>query len=293
MTTKKNNAQQKTSEDILHGVEGQASISLAGDSSNRRQIALDTLERYSGSSAKSFQKFVLLTNFPRYVESFAEQTGAKITTGSVLKVAHCRKTRISMIDYRVGAPMAALVIDVLSYIQPQVVLMLGMCGGLHHRQKVGNFLVPTAAIRDEGASQHYMPNVVPSLPALMVQHFVAQTLLAKQMLFYSGVVHTTDYRMWEFDAEFKHRLKQEKASAIDMECSALFTVGFAKKVPVGALMLISDLPVKPGGIKTQKSAQRVFNKYTDLHLSLGINSLTQMQQANQKKTINFRHYQFL
>ncbi len=258
----------------------------------RRRIALDTLARYSGSKAKDFQKFVLMSNFPHYVDMFAERMDAEVFHGSALHVAHSKKHKISIIDYRVGAPMAALVVDVLSYISPQCVLMLGLCGGLHHSQKIGDFLLPMAAIRDEGASRHYMPPRVPSLPAFMVQQLLSQTLLSRDQPFKTGVIHTTDYRMWEFDDKFRRRLKEEKASAIDMECSAIFTCGFDRKVPVGALMLISDLPTKPGGIKTQKSAKAVFSQYTENHLSYGIYAMERMQQAVHSDGINLRRFHF-
>ena len=225
---------------------------------SRKKIALDTLARYSGVSAKSFQKFILLTNFPLYVDKFAEMLNVPVIPGPVIKVAHSPKYKISIIDYRVGAPMAALIMDVISYTEPQCVLMLGLCGGLHYSQKIGDFILPMAAIRDEGASLHYMPEQVPSLPAFLIQQFISEELMCKEIKFKTGVIHTTDYRMWEFDEKFRTRLREEKASVIDMECSALFTTAFARKVPVGALMLISDLPYTKDGIKTKKSSENVF-----------------------------------
>jgi len=258
----------------------------------RGRIALDTLARYSGSEPEEFQPYILLTNFPHYVEKFADHWNATICRGAVLKVAHCKAEQISLIDYRVGAPMAALVIDVLSYIEPQCVVMLGLCGGLHRYHKVGDFILPIAAIRDEGASRHYMPPQVPSLPAFLVQQFISQELMAQSIQFETGVVHTTDYRMWEFDQAFNQQLRQEKATAIDMESSALFSVAFSRKVPIGALHLISDLPTQEGGIKTKKLAQDVFARYTDLHLKLGVAALKRMQEATQKGALNFRRFAF-
>ncbi len=258
----------------------------------RPEIALDTLERYSGVPIADFQKFILLTNFPLYVDIFAEIMGVPLQQGNVLRSAHSKEKQISIIDFRVGAPMGALIMDVLSYTHPQVVLMLGLCGGLHRQHAVGDFIIPVAAIRDEGASLHYMPPQVPSLPAFLVQQFVSEELMAKNIHFHTGVLHTTDYRMWEFDDLFKTRLKEERASAIDMECSALFTVGFSRKVPVGALMLISDVPLQNNGIKTKKSGNGVLDKFSGLHLQAGVDCLTRMQIVNQDGGVNFRRYHF-
>jgi len=183
---------------------------------SREQTAKDTLARYSDCDISEFQSFILLTNFYHYVEEFADKEGVKIHTGPVLRVAHQPAKNLSIIDYRVGSPMAALLMDTLSYIKPQCVLMLGLCGGLHRKQQVGDFLLPMAAIRDEGASRHYMPEQVPSLPAFMVQKFIAQLLLEEGVIFRTGVIHSTDYRMWEFDEGFKNRLLEERATAIDI-----------------------------------------------------------------------------
>lgn len=258
----------------------------------RDAIAIDTLSRYSGSEPYEFQKYILLTNFPHYVDRFADIMNVETKSGPVLRVAHCPEEEMSIIDYRVGAPMAALLIDVLSYLSPQSVLMLGLCGGLHSSHQVGDFLLPVAAIRDEGASLHYMPPQVPSLPAFLVQQFVSQELMAKNILYKTGVIHTTDYRMWEFDEHFCRVLRNEKATAIDMECSALFITSFRRKVPCGALMLISDLPMQRGGVKTKAHAKSVFQKYTDIHLECGIDSLKRMRIATESGSVNFRRFHF-
>lgn len=259
---------------------------------SRSKFAKETLARYSNTEFEEFQPFVLLTNFPEYVALFAEIEDTEMKTGSVLNIAHSKKREMTIIDYQLGAPMAALVMDLLSYTNPQVVLMLGLCGGLHRSHKVGDFLLPMAAIRDEGASRHYMPAQVPSLPALLVQQFVSQTLLEKEIMFKTGVIHTTDYRMWEFDQAFIDRLKSEKASAIDMECSALFTSGFKSKVPVGALMLVTDLPLVPGAQKTKALSDKVFKEYRKLHLEIGIDALQKMREAKYKQKLNFRRFSF-
>lgn len=293
---KKNNNEDKQSNNNQLLQQEELSIVTSSDHSSspltRKNIALDTLSRYSGSDPEAFQKYILLTNFPKYVDLFAEQMNTTSHQGSLLKVSHSINKKITIIDYRLGAPMAALVVDILSYIKPEVVIMLGLCGGLRTSQKIGDYLLPIAAIRDEGASRHYMPLRVPSLPAFLVQHFISQVLINKALHFYTGVLHTTDYRMWEFDEKFRANLNEEQATAIDMECSALFTVGFAKKVPIGALMLISDLPFKQSGIKTKATANAVFKQYAHHHLELGIQSLLLMQEKAKEKKIDFRRYQF-
>ncbi len=259
----------------------------------RRQIALDTLSRYSNSDISDFQDFILLTNFSQYADAFANYAKITCQKGPVLQVAHSPTHKISIIDYRVGSPMAALLMDVLSYLNPQAVIMLGLCGGLHRRQRIGDMLLPIAAVRDEGTSRHYMPEQVPSLPSFMIQKYIAEELIERDLSFMTGVVHTTDYRMWEFDEDFKQRLRNEKATGVEMECSALFTTGFARKVPVGALLLVSDLPMTPEGIKTKASSSRVFSEYTELHLTSAIAAIQRIKQsASGKDKLNLRRFSF-
>jgi AMP nucleosidase len=252
------------------------------------KIATDMLERYTGSHLKQFQKSIILTNFDYYLERFHNLCGDERTTGSAMGVVHSKRAGVSIIDFSIGSPTAALIIELLAVIDPKAVLLLGMCGGLHRSLKVGDFILPTAAIRDEGGSKHFMPSQVPALPTFKVQKFVSQILVEKGLDYRTGVVHTTDYRFWEFSDKFKAQLYEERALAIEMESATLFVGGFASKVPIGALLLVSDLPLRRGGIKTKKSAKAVFRKFTDLHLEIGIKSMSEIAERGEA----IRHYKW-
>ncbi len=246
------------------------------------------LERYTGSPAKDFRKQIILTNFDYYLERFHTLCGATRTKGSAMSACHSEDADVSVINFSIGSPTAALIIELLSTVDPKAVLLMGMCGGLHRSLKVGDFILPTAAIRDEGASKHFMPGQVPALPTFKIQKFVSQILVEKGHDYRTGVVHTTDYRFWEFDEKFKAQLYEERALAIDMETATLFIGGFASKVPIGALLLVSDLPLRRGGIKTKKSAKSVFRNFTDKHLDIGIKSMSEIAQRGE----HIRHYQW-
>ena len=252
------------------------------------KIARDILERYTGSPVERFRKQIILTNFDYYLGRFHNLCGDERTQGSAMSVVHSDKADVSIIDFSIGSPTAALIIEVLSVIEPTAVLLLGMCGGLHRSLKVGDFILPTAAIRDEGASRHFMPPQVPALPTFKIQKFVSQIIVEKGLDYRTGVVHTTDYLFWEFDQKFKAQLYEERALAIDMETATLFVGGFASKVPIGALLLVSDLPLRRGGIKTKKSAKAVFRKFTDLHLEIGIKSMSEIAARGE----HIRHYRW-
>ncbi len=255
---------------------------------HKKKIAKDMLERYTGSLVSEFRKQIILTNFDYYVERFKLFPDAVVRKGSAMNVAHSAQKDVSIIDFSIGSPNAALIIELLSVIEPKAVLFLGMCGGLHRSLKVGDFILPVAAIRDEGASRHFMPGQVPALPTFKIQKFISQIIMEKGYDYRTGVVHTTDYRFWEFNETFKDTLYEERALAIEMECATLFIAGFASKVPIGAILLVSDLPLKRGGIKTKKSAKKVFRKFTDIHLEIGIKAMSEIAERGE----HIRHYKW-
>jgi len=272
-----------------HDPERPVNMNLIYNNPQKWEIGRQILERYTGTPPEGMQKQVLLTNFEYYSERFARMADDVVTTrGSAMTARHSEKLGVSLINFSVGSPVAALIIEVLATAEPKATLFLGMCGGLHRSLKIGDFVLPTAAIRDEGASKHYMPPQVPALPTFKVQKFVSQIIVEKGLDYRTGVVHTTDTRFWEFNEQFKQLLYDERALAIDMETATLFSVGFASKVPIGALLLVSALPLKRGGIKTKHSAATVFRQYTDLHLEIGIEAMSEIAERGE----NIRHYRW-
>jgi AMP nucleosidase len=252
-------------------------------------IAADMLERYTGTAPDHFQKQIVLTNFNYYLERFSSLCDdSEKTTGSAMTVVHSKKLGVSIVNFSIGSPNAALIIEILATADPKAVLFLGLTGGLHRSLKVGDFILPTAAIRDEGASRHFMPPQVPAMPTFKIQKFVSQIIVEKGLDYRTGVIHTTDYRFWEFDEKFKAQLYEERVLGIDMETATLFSVGFASKVPIGALLLVSDLPLRKDGIKTKKSANAVFKQFTDLHIDTGIKAMSEIAERGE----HIRHYRW-
>ncbi len=241
------------------------------------EVARSSLERYSGSHPDEFQPFVLLTNFPPYVDYFIEKTEARSSRGSMLRVAHCEELGISIIDFKIGSPSAALVVDLLSFLPVQGALMLGMCGGLRRRYQVGDYFVPVAAIRTDGTSDFYFPSYVPSLANFLTQKAVTNVLEESGTEYHLGTTHHTNIRFWEFKKPFVEHVKASRAQAIEMECATLFIAGYRYKLPIGALLLISDLPLNKDGVKTKESAKKVFKDHTADHVDKGIEILQHLK----------------
>ncbi len=246
------------------------------------QFASETLERYAGCSVSDFQTNLLLTNFPRYVDYFAKTRDVKVIEGSMFKVAHAEKEGISILDFKIGSPAAALVVDLCSYLPIKTSVLLGMCGGLRRRYQVGDYLVPVASIRGEGTSDFYFPAEVPALANFLMQKAVTDVLELKKALYHIGITYTTNMRFWEFNEEFKTKLKVTKAQAIEMECATLFAASYKRKFTLGALLLISDLPLNSDGIKTKKSSESLYEKHMADHIENGIAILKHARMLQEK-----------
>lgn len=243
------------------------------------QIARDTLERYSGSKIKDFQPYLLLTNFPKYVDYFADKRKIPIIEGSMFKVCHSPEEQTSILDFKIGSPAAALIIDLIAFLPIKASLLLGMCGGLRKHYEVGDYFVPVASIRGEGTSDFYFPPEVPALANFLVQTIVKKVLDQRGVKYHIGITHTTNKRFWEFKQDFKERLQVERPQAIEMECATLFMASYFYKLPLGALLLISDLPLGPDGIKTKKSSDQVYTKYTAEHVEKGVAIIQALDEA--------------
>jgi AMP nucleosidase len=275
-----NKAPYKKKEDLLR------SRRIFGNE-DKRKIAIDMLERYTGHSIEDFQKQIILTNFQYYIERFnVLLPDAIYTKGSAFQASSSKKAQVTIIVFGVGSAMAALVGELISVVEPKAVLFLGLCGAVHRSLKVGDFILPIAAIRAEGVSTHFMPPQVPALPTFKVQKFVSQILVEHGYEYRTGTVHSTDYRFWEFDDRFKENLVEERVLAVEMETAALFVSCFISKVNIGAVLLVSDCPMNREGIKTKKSASEVFRKYTDIHIELGIEAMADIADRGEK----IRHY---
>lgn len=246
------------------------------------EIARQTLERYSGCEASQFHTNLILTNFPKYVEYFAKSRNIPIHEGSMFKVAHSPQDEVSILDFKIGSPAAALVVDVCSFLPIRASILLGMCGGLRRRYQVGDYLVPVASIRGEGTSDFYFPIEVPALANFLMQRAVTEVMDREKAAYHIGITYTTNMRFWEFNEEFKNRLKATKAQGIEMECATLFSASYKRKFTLGALLLVSDLPLNQDGVKTKQSSQWVYDNFMADHVEKGVRILKVAREMQSK-----------
>ncbi len=242
----------------------------------KKEIVDNWLPRYTGMSLDEFGEYILLTNFSNYVELFAEWNEVEIKgQGRAMQCATAEG--ITIINFGMGSPNAATVMDLLSAIEPKAVLFLGKCGGLKKKNSLGDFILPIAAVRGEGTSNDYMPPEVPALPAFALQKAISSTMNRKyQRDYWTGTVYTTNRRVWEHRTDFKSYLVDLRCMAIDMETATIFVAAFKNKIPAGALLLVSDIPMVPEGVKTDESDKKVTAQFVELHIRIGIDSLKQL-----------------
>ncbi|MFA6960171.1 MAG: AMP nucleosidase [Opitutaceae bacterium] len=253
----------------------------------RRDIVENWLPRYTGVPLDQFGDHILLTNFQHYVKLFAKLHRVKIN-GRDKPMSSATAGRITIINFGMGSATAATVMDLLSAINPKAVLFLGKCGGIKHRAEVGDLILPIAAIRGEGTGNDYFPPEVPALPAFALQKAISTTIRDHARDYWTGTVYTTNRRVWEHDTDFKKYLKKIRVMAVDMETATIFLTGFFNEIPTGALLLVSDQPMLPDGIKTAASDATVDEVYVEDHLKIGIDSLKQL--INQGLTV--KHLRF-
>ena len=253
----------------------------------KADIVNNWLPRYTGAQLADFGKFILLTNFSNYVSLFAKWNEVEVI-GLDRPMQCATANGITIINFGMGSPGAATIMDLLTAIEPEAVLFLGKCGGLKRRNKLGDLILPIAAIRGEGTSNDYFPPEVPAMPAFALQKAISTTIRDYGVDYWTGTVYTTNRRVWEHDEAFKEYLTKVRAYAIDMETATIFTVGFYNKIPTGALLLVSDQPMIPEGVKTEESDKKITSTFVENHLKIGIDSLKQL--INNGLTV--RHLRF-
>lgn len=262
-------------------------IKIQDNMKTKSEIVANWLPRYTKRKLEDFGEYILLTNFDNYVQIFADMFDVPVL-GRDANMSSATADDITIINFGMGSPNAATVMDLLSAIEPKACLFLGKCGGISQKTVLGDLILPIAAIRGEGTSTDYYPPEVPALPAFMLQRAVSSAIRDHGHDYWTGTVYTTNRRIWEHDNKFKEYLRVTRAMGVDMETATLFTTGFYNHIPTGAILLVSDQPMLPEGVKTEKSDKIVTQQFVNDHLRIGIDALKMI--IEEKKTV--KHLKF-
>lgn len=243
----------------------------------KEEIVHNWLPRYTGTALDQFGEYIILVNFRNYVDLFAQKFNVPVI-GNDKPMQTATHNNITIMNFGMGSAMAATAMDLLSAIKPKAALFLGKCGGLK-KTSIGDLILPIAAIRGEGTSNDYLPPEIPALPSFRLQQAVSYTIKKHERDYWTGTVYTTNRRVWEHDSKFKDYLRSIKTMAIDMETATIFVVGFMNSIPHGALLLVSDNPMEPDGVKTSESDSKVTLNFVEQHLNIGIESLVELAKS--------------
>ena len=254
----------------------------------KETITFDWLKRYTGTNPDEYGDWILLTNFQNYVEKFSIRFDTKINGIGGPMTSAISADGLSIINFGIGSANAATIMDLLSSIKPKGVLFLGKCGGLKKTTEIGHFILPIAAIRGEGTSDDYFPKEVPAMPSFKIHKYVSELLVERDIEYRTGVIYSTNRRVWEHDEKFKKYLRKVRVMGIDMETATIFITGFANGINRGALLLVSDTPMIPEGIKTEEKDRDVTRKYVDLHIDMGIEAMTKIGDEGEK----IKHFKY-
>ena len=255
---------------------------------DRLAIAKSWLPRYTGMPIEQFGDYILLTNFSYYVEQFAKRFNCRIHGKGKPMQAASNDDGLTIVNFGIGSANAATIMDLLMARRPEGVLFLGKCGGLKDSTEIGHFILPIAAVRGEGTSLDYLPQEVPALPSFKLHKFVSECLVQRNLEYRTGVVYTTNRRLWEHDDEFRCKLDKLTCIGIDMETATLFIVGHYNSISRGALLLVSDVPTTPEGVKTEESDAEVTSKWVDAHIEIGIEAMTEIGERGEQ----IRHFRY-
>lgn len=278
----------------------------------RTDFSLARLAHYTGTSPEHCQRFVLFTNYHRYVDEFVDWAGRQIGSDGYVALSGAgglyidapvenardrlsdtawrrhqmpayhliREDRsgITLVNIGVGPSNAKTITDHLAVLRPEAWLMIGHCGGLRDSQRIGDYVLAHAYLRDDHVLDPVLPPEIP-LPAIAeVQQALALAAemvsggggvnLKKRMR--TGTVVTTDDRNWELRyTASARRFSLSRAIAIDMESATISAQGYRFRVPYGTLLCVSDKPLH-GELKLPGQANRFYEEAIASHLKIGL-----------------------
>jgi AMP nucleosidase len=295
-------------------------------SAERVDYSLHRLRHYTGTDPGAFQSFVLFTNYQRYIDEFITYGLGEIEAGRALRFIEPgnRVTEpgkpaatpvlakmpqmpayhlvqengegVTLVNIGVGPSNAKNITDHIAVLRPHVWLMVGHCGGLRASQRLGDYVLANAYVRDDHVLDHALPPAIPVPTIAEVQLALAQAithvtgLKGKQLKerLRTGTVVTTEDRNWELRfAELEPRFNQSRAIAIDMESGTLAANGYRFRVPYGTLLCVSDRPLH-GEIKLPGMADAFYEERVSQHLHIGIEALKYMRAEARAGTLHSR-----
>jgi len=296
----------------------------------RTDYSLARLAHYTGTNVEDFQDFILFTNYHRYVDEFVNWGAQQLCEGDEdspgeyteltgaagLRISKCTgnaqallndtawrkhqmpayhlmredKRGITLVNIGVGPSNAKTICDHLAVLRPHAWMMIGHCGGVRSSQKIGDFVLAHAYLRDDHVLDNVLPPEIPIPPIAEVQQALADAAEAvsgvqganiKQRM-RTGTVVTTDDRNWELHySSSAKRFSQSRAIAVEMESATIAAQGYRFRVPYGTLLCVSDKPLH-GEIKLPGQANKFYEEAIAAHLQIGLEAASRLREEGDK-----------
>jgi AMP nucleosidase len=242
----------------------------------RMALSIDRLRHYTGTSAEQFQRYVLLTNYSWHVEEFRAvlpDCAGPESDGRQMPAWHYMlpgRAGLSIVNIGVGPSNAKTVTDHLAVLRPDLVLMIGHCGGLRNHQEIGDLVLATAYLRDDRVLDDVLPLSVPVVSNHMLNSLLLDELAARGLRSRMGIVFTTANRNWELQlASVADKLRMSRALAVDMESATVAANGFRYRVPTATLLAVSDKPLHASP-KLSGEAQQFYAATRRQHVEIAV-----------------------
>jgi AMP nucleosidase len=306
------------------GMQGQP-FPLALFDGLRTDFSLARLRHYTGTAPEHVQRYVLFTNYHRYVDEFVTWACAQLGGDTPYEMLSCPggvtvtskthdplsvvadsawrrhqmpawhltapdKGGITLVNIGVGPSNAKTITDHLAVLRPEAWLMIGHCGGLRASQRIGDYVLAHAYLRDDHVLDDLLPPEIPIPPIAEVQQAIAraaQTVSgegvdALRARLRTGTVVTTDDRNWELRySKSALRFSQSRAIGIDMESATIAAQGYRFRVPYGTLLCVSDKPMH-GELKLPGQANRFYERAIAEHMLIGIETCQELKREGAK-----------
>jgi AMP nucleosidase len=242
----------------------------------RMALSIDRLQHYTGTSAESFQRYVLLTNYSWHVEEFRAEFPDAIgpaADGRQMPAWHHvlpDRAGLTMINIGVGPSNAKTITDHLAVLRPDLMLMIGHCAGLRNHQEVGDLVLATSYLRDDRVLDDVLPLSIPVVSNHTLNSLLLEELTGRGLRSRMGIVYTTANRNWELQlTSVGERLQLSRAVAVDMESATVAANGFRYRVPTATLLAVSDKPLH-GMPKLNVEAQSFYADSRRQHVAIAI-----------------------
>ncbi|HKK44416.1 MAG TPA: hypothetical protein VJ964_02765 [Balneolaceae bacterium] len=248
-------------------------------SPERIDISLNRLEHYTGTKPEDFQRYILFTNYDMHVEVFLEKfpNCVKPERDGVQMPAYHHKLKdnkgITLINIGVGPSNAKTITDHVAVLRPDAMIMVGHCGGLRNHQEIGDFVLATGFMRNDGVLDDILPLNIPITPNYLLNVYLKEVLDKYNREHRMGTIFTTGNRNWEFvKRRTVEQIHMSRSIAVDMESATVATNGYRYRIPNATLLCVSDKPLH-GKPKLSDEAQQFYEDSKELHLEMVIEAL--------------------